>query len=160
MVTAAQKSTIRRTTVKDLRERCAHMFDAHWQEVDGDPRLPLEPWWARLEEDDPCMCALVAEVDGTPVGYAAAVATPSALHDQGSATMLAIYVAPEHRRTGAGLAMIREIERWVGLLCGEILVHARRDSACARMLEALGYVEREVIYRKVQDLTRPPEEPK
>jgi aminoglycoside 6'-N-acetyltransferase I len=92
---------------------------------------------------------LVADADGTPVGFAE---VSRRLYAEGCSTspvgfLEGWYVAPAHRRGGIGRALVAAAERWAEALgCREFASDALADNvASARAHRSLGFEEVEVI---------------
>lgn len=153
--------TIRRTTVADLRERCAHLIAAHWAEVvgHGEPR----PLWARAqiaeslgtEDGEPRILVFVAEVGGAPVGYAVAwVDEDMQQAGRVQCTAMAIFAAAEHRGTGAGIGLFRAVEAEAKAVADrhgmrlQMVWHGQSGGRLIAMAERLGYRETAVVMAK------------
>ena len=126
---------------RDLRLRALsdspHAFGRTLAEEEG--RLDAE-WSSRLAsgEDSGSDLPLVAEVHGEPIGLAWGRIDPS---DPKAAALTQMWVAPAHRRLGAGQMLVEAVIAWararnasyldLGVTCG--------DSSARRLYERAGF---------------------
>ena len=85
--------------------------------------------------------------EGQDMGYAAGTLRPEGL-------MLGpVYVKAEHRRSGVGMRLLKEIERWAsGARIPLVEVSVAYDNeAGRRFLERAGYVTRRVLMARADD---------
>lgn len=84
---------------------------------------------------------LARTADGQDMGYAAGTLRPEGL------VLGPVYVKPDHRRSGVGMQLLKEIERWAsGARIPLVEVSVAFDNeAGRRFLERAGYVTRRVL---------------
>jgi GNAT superfamily N-acetyltransferase len=114
--------------------------------------LPADFDWDRyvILENMGVFQAFTARIAGAIIGYAAFMVTQS-MHSRSlrMAVCDTIWVAPEHRRTGAGVRLIRFCEaHYRAAGCGMICIAAKTLNRVGEMLERLGYGESERTYTK------------
>lgn len=90
--------------------------------------------------------------DGEPMGYAAGTLRPEGL------VLGPFYVRAAHRRSGVGLHLLREIERWAqGARIPLVEVSVAADNeAGVRFLEAAGFVTRRYLMARESKEDREP----
>ena len=90
---------------------------------------------------------LARDEDGEPVGYAACKLSPEGI------VAGPVYVRAQHRRSGVGMALIQEIERWAtGARIPVVEVSVAADNpAGVRFLEAAGFSVRRLLMARDQD---------
>jgi len=104
---------------------------------------------------DPFTRALIAEIDGQPVGYILGVVadfTPEIFDQEPSGFLADIYVDEQHRRSGVGKALVDQLAAWFvsrGLAYFEWHVAARNPAGVA-FWQAVG--GRSVMIRMRADL--------
>jgi GNAT superfamily N-acetyltransferase len=143
---------VRATTVADLCDRCCDLMRANWAEV-APAGLPfeLDNFAYETLETNGSLFVLVAEWDGRPIGYAVACLTRNLKSVRTIVCHVdAVFVLAEHRRTGAGLALVDAITARARE-CGAHSMHwvAQRGSAFERVLEGKGMEPMETVYRQV-----------
>ncbi|WP_435017151.1 N-acetyltransferase family protein [Tundrisphaera sp. TA3] len=91
------------TIVEMIRELAAYEKLAH------NARATVEDIERHLFGDRPAAEALIAEVDGTPVGVAIFYTTFSTFRGQPGLYLEDIYIRPEHRGQGAGTLILQTL---------------------------------------------------
>jgi GNAT superfamily N-acetyltransferase len=136
------------------------LFKRHWDELGRDrDRVPLDFWWehAAALDTSGILRIMTVRLEGELIGYMLTLVSPhlhykSTLH----ANVDAYWLAPEHRKGWAGVAMIRAHEkamRALGvkrLFIGENLTFKnKRGKQMRGLLRALGYAATDVHFRKM-----------
>jgi ribosomal protein S18 acetylase RimI-like enzyme len=129
--------------LRDLRVRMLEDApDAFTITADAERSRPVSWWKERLQStcSDPRRLALVAEIDGEPVGSVLGVI--DAMHRK-LAHLYALWVTPEARRAGVATALIEAICEWArerGAKDIELSVTVGNDGATA-LYERCGFVD-------------------
>ena len=150
-----EQTDVRACGVADIRSR-PDLVAEHYAEVEPEvlDRVPDWDTYVLLEQAG-SLLVYGAFVDSQMVGYVMAIVGSRHLHWPAlTAHVDSLYVAPAHRghvgrrllRTVERVAAARAIEQGIGRCA--VSVGARAGSELARMLPALGYGEREVVYLK------------
>jgi ribosomal protein S18 acetylase RimI-like enzyme len=109
---------------------------------------------ARLAErlaDPRCVeIPLVADLDGKVVGFAALRLVPQVFYEGPYAELTELYVEPEHRRVGAGRALIEHAERLAkeGGAREMLLSVGAKNAEAQGFYRALGYADYALTWRK------------
>lgn len=116
-----------------LRDRCAHLFQAHYDEViDGDSIRPMAIKWDyfdALAEVGQWQSFVAVDAD-EPIGYLAMTRQPHLFSGhEVHGFVLALYVAPAHRKRGIYVALCDAAKAW----CRDqditsMLIHAKPGS--------------------------------
>jgi GNAT superfamily N-acetyltransferase len=121
----------RELRLRALRSDPDAFASSYEREVDR----PIETWetWAALSSEGPDQVMFLAESDDELVGLAGAFReqnnNPRAMH------LIAMWVDPEHRRTGVGKALTREIVLWARRSdADEVFLWVVGDNDGARLL--------------------------
>lgn len=113
--------------------------DAFGSTYEAAAARPEQVWKSRLAELDGHLdAALLAEVDGAPAGLAWGRIEPDAQH---TATVYQMWVAPEHRRSGAGRRLLDTVVAWaagrgVTSVCLDVTIG---NEPAERLYEAAGF---------------------
>ena len=144
---------IRECSVADIREHADALLQQHWQEVALNKGLMhLKPDWSRYEalEGAGCIVALAAWEGEAMVGYSVSFLTTHIHYaDLFYAQNDVLFVAPEHRRTRTGIALIHATE----LACADrgarmLMWHAKSGTALEAILPRLGYRTQDIIFSR------------
>ena len=153
-----QKVIVRRARTEDipgLVDSSSGLFAE-----DGGPRDPgLNTEWPRRHGaeafaaslENPARLLLAAEYDGEVVGHlSGSVSEPSAMRPVRSATLVALYVRPEHRRARVGARLVGEFLAWArGSGAEEVQVtasHANADGI--RFYQRHGFLPHSLTLRR------------
>ncbi len=145
--------TLIETTVSDKADALMPLLRMHRDELATHPALmAVEPNWNayRALENTGALLALVAYAGDEIVGYSTAFFGPH-LHCTGLryAHSDALYVKPEHRRGGLGVALVRETERLARERGARMVMwHARPGTVLEKILPRLGYCAEEIAFCK------------
>jgi len=113
--------------------------DAFASTLDAARARPVGWWESRLAGlDDELDLALLAEADGEPAGLAWGRIEPHARH---TAAVYQMWVAPEHRRSGAGRRLLEGVIDWakqrgVNSICLEVTIG---NDPARHLYEAAGF---------------------
>lgn len=127
----------------------------HWEEIAHFKDIPLAPnreVYDRLEAAGVLRC-FTARLAGALVGYLVATVVPS-LHYSGSVQSHqdVLFVLPEHRKSRAGIGLLRFAERQLNAEGVQVLhQHMKVAHDFGPLLERLGYEWVEKIYVKRLD---------
>jgi ribosomal protein S18 acetylase RimI-like enzyme len=135
---------IERLTVADV-ERCKTIRlaaltdapDAFASTLDEELHLPTREWRERLA--NPNAVTFVAVVGGTDAGLV--VGLPHR-NDPGEAAIVSMWVAPDYRRVGVGMALIQAVIAWAnksGHAAARLEV-ADKNISATRLYERMGFV--------------------
>jgi len=149
----AATTEVRAITVDEMQAQAEALTVAHWAEVGGEGVKTLDVDWDRyrLLERVKVLVLLGGYVDGVLVGYGAAIRGNHG-HDKGEKLLHgdAIFVAPQNRGTGLGLALLRHTEavaKSEGI--DSVLWGGPEGGPLVRLLKRMhDYRKREVIYAK------------
>ncbi|GAA0316502.1 GNAT family N-acetyltransferase [Streptomyces turgidiscabies] len=101
--------------------------------------------------DDPARLVLTAEHAGTVVGHLMGSLTePTAMRPVKAATLMSVYVRPEHRGSGAGARLVEAFVRWAaeqGAEHAEVNAYAA-NTAAIRFYERGGFAPQSVKLRR------------
>lgn len=113
-----------------------------------DPAPRLEAY--RALDVSGCYCILAAMDGGSVAGIACLLAPVIPHYGRHIATMESYFVRPCYRAgTGAGLALLREAEKWARELgCPALMVSAPADSRLQRILPRQGYEVTNVVFTR------------
>ena len=141
---------LRPITVADMQAQAAALLHAHWDEVEDGSRGAMRPRWDRYTDYEAAgILRIQGAFDGDElVGYCVLM-LGAHLHDSEArpARIDAMFVRQDARGRRLGLRLVKwALETSAELAATESCAHARRDSAAAKLLEAMGFVEREVVY--------------
>lgn len=146
--------TIRRTTIAEVRDRCADLLREHWQEIARNKTLMvLDPDWDRYEslDADGHLLVLLAETDAGDVVGDSITFVVRHLHYAGLivAQNDVLFVAAEHRRTGAGLRLIAETEAQAKEVGARLVMwHAKQDTDLAALMTRRGYGVQDIVFSR------------
>lgn len=140
---------IERATVAYLKAEAGDLFQAAWDEVEGEGNL--EPDWSQYFglEDAGLLLAWGAWVDDKLVGYSVIGMLPALNTRELLGELLSIFVHPEHRGTGIGARMIRLTHREAFGKGAKMRWRTKRGHRLDFLLRHMGYEEQnEVVYMK------------
>lgn len=147
--------TVQRERIHDLWEELFPLLDAHWREIAHFPDIPLDVNIARYEqaEDAGVLRTFAARRDGELVGYAIySVAFNSHYSGSLQAVQDVLFIHPDHRRSGAGLKLLREADQQMAADGVQaVYQHEKLAHPFSPLMERLGYECIERIWVKRLD---------
>ena len=145
-----------RERARDLWADINPLLQVHWREIATYEDIPLDPDVDRYNamDDAGAMRCYTARAEGALIGYAVfSLATNMHYRSSAIAVQDVLFVLPEHRKTRAGLGLIRYTERELkkeGVIL--ILQHEKiANPELGVILERLGYEALETIRGKRLD---------
>lgn len=144
---------IRQTTFAELHGQAGAMFEAHWREIALNKQLmALSPdldAYGALESSGK-LFTLCAHEGGSLIGYSVNfIANHIHYSDLLVATNDALYIAPEYRRGGIGIKLIRQTEIAARELGARMMSwHAKENTALCALMARKGYGVQDIIFTK------------
>lgn len=135
-------------------EENQHIISEHWDEIvtDKSGRALDVDWEAfRSMESAGMLCTIIAREDRDVIGYAVFILHR---HLHAKATMCAhndaLFLRADHRKGRAGIALIKESEKILSEIAGNVLVfwHVKPSRDFGGLLERIGYKKYETLYAR------------
>lgn len=105
-------TTVRPATSKDASTIRGFILELAIYEKEPDAvKVTVEELEAQLASDRPPFEALIAELDGTPVGFALFFQSYSTWEGKAGLYLEDLYVSPEHRGNKIGTALFRQLSQ-------------------------------------------------
>lgn len=140
------------SSVAEIREHGSDLIQPHVEEAEPDFAGQIDVDWPRYEaiEAKGALITLAAWDDCAMVGYCVAFLYPSTRYrDQLVCQHEVLYVAPEARCTGAGLELVRALDRErTGRDADRLVMVAKKGSTLEKILPRLGFVAEETVFTK------------
>jgi putative acetyltransferase len=150
MTSEHARPTIR--AVEDRDHEAVHAILTSRSVIDGTMRVPYAAFHTTQDrlKPEPGVYRLVAEVDGSVVGFAELITTPQHPRAAHMGDLNMVCTHPDHQGRGIGRALVGAVlelaDDWLGLTRISLVVFAGNDHA-TRLYERCGFEHEGVIRR-------------